>query len=200
MGNAADSEANRSNDPEQAAAIDARLAKALSHPTRAQILARLSEKEASPKELSDTIGEELPKVSYHCRKLLELKCIEVARIDHVRGARKTTYRGTMRMLLGDAVSKQLSRETRVGLSIAAFEEVVDRVKAAIEAGTFDRRHDRNLITMTMNLDSEGWSAVSEIVIDAYRRLTAVEAEAANRHPKSSEEIRTTVSLLSYESP
>jgi DNA-binding transcriptional ArsR family regulator len=200
MGKAALSVTKKKGPPERCAAIDARLAKALNHPTRARILALLNEKEASPKELSDALGEELSNVSYHCRELLKLECIEVARTEHVRGARKTTYRGTMRMLMEDAAWQRLSRESRSGISIAALGEVIERATDAIEAGTFDGRPDRHVITMKMNLDEEGWLAVSAIVADTYWRLCDVEAEATNRASEEGKEIRTTVSLLSYESP
>jgi hypothetical protein len=69
------------------------------------------------------------------------------------------------------------------------------------AARFDRHEDRHVITLKMNLDPQAWSAASEIVLDAWKRLEDVETEAANRRSTSGEDgIRTTVSLLSYESP
>jgi DNA-binding transcriptional ArsR family regulator len=201
MSEASDSGTPKRIGAERGPAIDARLAKALNHSTRARILALLHEKKASPKELSDALGEELSNVSYHCRELLKLKCIEVARREHVRGARKTTYRSTMRMLMEDSAWKRLSRETRSGISIAALGEVIERATDAIEAGTFDRQTDRHVITLKMNLDPEGWAAAADIIANAYRNLCDLETETANRLSSSGEDgIRTTVSLLSYESP
>jgi DNA-binding transcriptional ArsR family regulator len=186
---------------ERDATIDARLARALNHPLRARILALLNERPASPKELSEVLEVELANVSYHCRELHRLRCVEVAKREHVRGALKTTYRGTTRMMLDDTTWKQLSKETRGGISVAAVSEVIERASKALEAGTFDRREDRNVITIKMDLDEEGWKTVAELVNETYRRLADVEVEAANRAATSGEEpIRTTVSLLSYESP
>lgn len=200
MGESVDGGTTRAIGPRQDPAIDARLAKALNHPTRARILALLNEKEASPKELSDSLREELSNVSYHCRELLKLKCIEIARTEHVRGARKTTYRSTMRMLMEDSAWQRLSRETRSGISIAALGEVIERAADAIEAGTFDKKDDRHVITMKLNLDEEGWGSASRIVAEAYWKLSDLEAEVAARSSADRATIRATVSLLSYESP
>jgi DNA-binding transcriptional ArsR family regulator len=179
--------------------IDARLARALNHPLRVRILAVLNERAASPKELSDILGEELSNVSYHTRELFKLDCVEVAKREQVRGALKTTYRGTTRMMLDDDAWKKLSRETRNGISIAAVGEVIDRASSAIAANSFDARDDRHVITLKMDVDEAGWSDISGIVLDAHRRLDNVEVEAANRTPDPEKRFRVTVSLLSYES-
>lgn len=182
------------------ATIDARLARALNHPLRARILAVLNERTASPKELADLLGEKLSNVSYHTRELRDLDCIEVAGREQVRGAMKTTYRGITRMMLDNEAWEQLSAETRNGISIAAVEEVIEKATKSIATGKFDARKDRNVITLTMDVDEQGWADVSEAVVDAYERLSAVEAEAANRTPDPEKRFRVTVSLLSYESP
>jgi DNA-binding transcriptional ArsR family regulator len=71
---------------QQAGLVDPRLAKALSHPMRARILAILNERVASPNEIAAMIDERLPNVSYHVRALQELGCIELVRTAQRRGA------------------------------------------------------------------------------------------------------------------
>jgi DNA-binding transcriptional regulator GbsR (MarR family) len=61
-----------------------------------RILAALSEKEASPSELAEEMGESLGVVSYHTRILLELKCIELVRKTPRRGAVEHHYRAIER--------------------------------------------------------------------------------------------------------
>jgi DNA-binding transcriptional ArsR family regulator len=180
--------------------FDSRLARALNHPLRVRILAVLNERPASPKELAEILDEELSNVSYHTRELYRLDCIEVAKREQVRGAMKTTYRGTTRMMLDDDAWERLTKETRNGISIAAVGEVIERASTAIEADTFDARTDRHVITLKMDVDEQGWSEVSGIVLDAHRRLENVEVDAANRTPDPQNRVRITVSLLSYESP
>ncbi|MEA2677531.1 MAG: hypothetical protein QOJ81_1672 [Chloroflexota bacterium] len=69
---------------------------ALGHPLRARILAELDEHEASPKELSQALGEKLGNVSYHVRILAGLDLIELVRQTPRRGAVEHHYRSRPR--------------------------------------------------------------------------------------------------------
>lgn len=62
------------------------LAKGLSHPIRAQALAILVERIASPKEIADELQETLPNVSYHVRVLEELGLVELIEEAAIRGS------------------------------------------------------------------------------------------------------------------
>jgi hypothetical protein len=146
------------------------------------------------------MGEELSSVSYHTKELFKLDCIEVVDREQVRGATKTRYRATTRMFLGIQEWEKLSKETRVGISINALNEVIERAATAVEAGTFDRRTDRSLITMKLDVDEEAWTKIHAIVLDAYEQISEVEAESVNRATDDAEALRMTVSLLAYESP
>ena len=59
------------------ALVDQRVAKALSHPLRAHVLAILNERVASPNDMAEQLGEPLGNVSYHVKALVELDCIEL---------------------------------------------------------------------------------------------------------------------------
>jgi DNA-binding transcriptional ArsR family regulator len=76
--------------------LDERLAKALSHRLRVQILQRLTEHgAASPSELADVLEEPLGNISYHMRVLRELDCLEFVRTEPRRGALEHFYRATV---------------------------------------------------------------------------------------------------------
>lgn len=179
--------------------LDERIAKALNHPMRTEILAMLADKPMSASELSDVVEHwKLSSVSYHVRELLKYECVEVVEKEQVRGAMKTRYRATTRMLLDRQNWDHLDIETRNGISLNAVGEVIDRAANAIEADTFDKRTDRSVITLKMDVDEQAWTEASEIVREAYERISTVEADAANR--TTSDKFRMTVSLLAYESP
>jgi DNA-binding transcriptional ArsR family regulator len=180
--------------------LDGRLAHALSHPTRTEIIALLSDRVASPSELAKIMGVELSSVSYHTKELLKLGCVEVVDKEQVRGAMKTRYRATTRMLLDTKDWESLSKETRVGISINALNEVINRATGAVEAGTFDRRSNRSLVTMKLDADEQAWTRIQEIVRAAYEQISEVEEEVVNRSGEGAETFRMTVSLLAYESP
>jgi len=68
------------------------LAKALSHPLRAEALTILVQRTASPKEIADELDETLPNVSYHVRALEDLGLIELVEEEAIRGSVAHFYR------------------------------------------------------------------------------------------------------------
>lgn len=180
--------------------LDKLLARALSHPLRTEILRHLVDKPAAPSELVPILEAELSNVSYHFRQLLAYECIEPVKSERIRGAVKTWYRATTRMILSDQNWRKLNRSTRDGISVNAVNEAIELAKCAMEHGTFDNRIDRHVINLKMEVDEKGWSEVAAIVAAAYHRLMRVEAEAVNRTPEAEERFRATICLLSFESP
>lgn len=67
--------------------------KAMSHPLRSAVYGLIAESPKSPTEISRLVGEEdVPKVSYHCKKLVEYGCAELVDTRPVRGATEHFYR------------------------------------------------------------------------------------------------------------
>ena len=104
--------------------------KALAHPLRVRALAILTEREASPSELAEELGEPLGNVSYHVRLLHELELIELVKTTPRRGAIEHHYRArsdrhlrVLELALDDAGWEQLRAELRAlekrALKIAA---------------------------------------------------------------------------------
>jgi DNA-binding transcriptional ArsR family regulator len=180
--------------------LDKRFAQALNHPLRTEIIALLSDTCASPRELADMLDEPLSNVSYHTKELLKLKCVEVVDKEQVRGATKTRYRATTKMLLDNPDWERLGKTVRTGISINAMNEVTRRAADAIEAGTFDKRADRTLITMKFDVDEQGWEDANQALRIAYERIGEVEVEAALRKAEGASTFRMTASLLGYPSP
>lgn len=180
--------------------LDPRLARALSHPLRTEVLAILSDRCASPREMADILGEELSNVSYHTLELLKLGCIEVVDTEKVRGAVKTRYRATARVFLDHDDWDRLSKPTRIGISINAVNELIRRATDAISKGTFDKRKSRIIATFKMDADEQAWRDANAAVRAACERLSQIEEEAANRKAEGGKTFRMTASLLTFESP
>lgn len=180
--------------------LDAEVAYALNHPTRTEIIAVLNDRCASPSELSEILGIHLSSVSYHTRELRKLGWIEVVEQQQVRGAIKTKYRATAKMLLDTEHWERLSKTTRTGITINAVNEVIRRAGDAIERGTFDSRTDRSVITVKLDADDPAWQDIQAAVREAYERIEEIKAEAANRASHGAKTFRVTTSLLAYESP
>lgn len=77
-------------------AIDQRLARALSHPLRVRILEILSERVASPNDLSTELGVDLGHIAYHTRTLDRCGCLELVDTAQRRGATEHFYRAADR--------------------------------------------------------------------------------------------------------
>src|SRR5215210_2513885 len=124
--------------------VDPRIAKALSHPMRARILAILNERTASPNEISEIIDERLPNVSYHVRALLDLGTIELVDTAQRRGAIEHYYRALVRPFFSDRDWKKLPQSGRQAVSDVALQMIWADVSEAIKGGTFEARADRHL--------------------------------------------------------
>lgn len=181
--------------------VDPRIAKALSHPMRARILAILNERVASPNEIAETIGERLPNVSYHVRALLDLGCIELVDTAQRRGAIEHYYRAVVRPFFSDSDWRRIPRNGRQAISDTLLKAIWDDVSGAIEAGTFDSRADRNLAHSPMVLDDKGWSELADLLARTLRDVEKIESRSARRLKKSKDGgVPTSLVLMQFETP
>jgi DNA-binding transcriptional ArsR family regulator len=181
--------------------METRIARALNHPVRAEILAALNEGPAAPSDIADRWPDRtLANISYHFRTLHELELAEPIEAEHVRGTVKTTYRGTARMMLDNEEWPKLSDTAKNGLTLFAFSAVLERARVAMAAGTFDARDDRHLSTTSLRVDEAGWGRIVQICDSALAEVMEIESECAERAKKHDERFKSTISLLYYESP
>lgn len=103
------------------------LARALSHPLRAQALAILVERTASPKEIADELDETLPNVSYHVRALEDLGLIELVEEEPVRGSVAHFYRAEQ------DISDQAWNWSTLLLDEEGWRKVIEIQSRALEA-------------------------------------------------------------------
>jgi DNA-binding transcriptional ArsR family regulator len=161
---------------------DPRLAKALAHPLRLEILRRLGDRTASPSEIAAEIGAPLTNVSYHVRKLRALGLIKLVRKTPKRGVIEHYYSAQSRRAVTDeawAATPAIVKQALVGPT--AERGVSDMAKAARDGG-FDRR-DAHLSTTRMKLDEAGWKEAAEILLKAFRDLETIEVAARERLDK-----------------
>lgn len=180
--------------------VDPRIAKALSHPMRAQILLILNERVASPNEIAETIEERLPNVSYHVRALLDLGCIELVDTAQRRGAIEHYYRAVVRPFFSDSDWKRIPRSGRQAISDTLLRDVWEDVSNAIEAGKFDSRPDRFLTHTPVVVDEQGWSELAKVMARTLSEVQKIESQSARRLKKSEDEgVPTKVVLMQFES-
>lgn len=197
---------------EGAGALDDRLAKALAHPLRVEILTEAAKGPLSPREFSDlklrrvpAIGDEkqwsVSGVSYHFRRLLELDCLEVVRETPKRGALEHHYIATTRAFYGDIDWESLPEAVNDSMNLAILRTLNEQILGAIEAETFDSRPNNHFTWTAVKLDEAGWDQMMGKLKLVYEELRDEEVAAEGRMRESGEDaIHATVALAGFESP
>jgi DNA-binding transcriptional ArsR family regulator len=170
-----------------ASAVDSRLAKALAHPLRVQLLAALNEGVASPNELSKKLDEPLTNVSYHVRMLHDLGTIELVETEPRRGALEHYYRAIVRPFFADREWKKLPRNARGSISDAVLQLVWEDASEAIKSGIFDEHEDRHLSRTVLQVDDEGWEELNGLLVDLVDRAMQIQADSVARASKDDDD-------------
>jgi DNA-binding transcriptional ArsR family regulator len=159
--------------------VDERLAKALSHRLRVQILQRLEEAgEASPKELAQALGQPVGNVSYHVRILRGLDCVELVRTEPRRGALAHFYRATVSPWLDDEQWAGLPAAFRRETLSRTLSEIVEQASTASREGGFDGP-EAHVSRVVFTVDPEGLAQITALLdktLEAVHRIAA----ASNR--------------------
>jgi len=163
--------------------VDSRLAKALAHPLRVQLLAALNEGVASPNELAKKLGEPLTNVSYHVRMLHDLGTIELVDTEPRRGALEHYYRAVVRPFFGERDWKRLPKNARGSISDAVLQLVWEDAAEAIKGGLFDERDDRHLSRSVFAVDERGWEELRDLLAETLERAMQIQADSASRASK-----------------
>ncbi len=181
--------------------VNQALVKSLAHELRAEILAILNERMASPNELAKELGEGLSQVSYHVKVLKDYKVITLVKTEPRRGAVEHYYRATSRAFLTDRDWHELPESVRVGMSADLFQAIVDDVVASMEDETFDDREDRHLSWTPLMLDEQAWTSLQKLLGSTLEQALKLNAEAAKRLAKSGEQgISASLAMSAYEVP
>jgi DNA-binding transcriptional ArsR family regulator len=161
----------------QRGAVDAAMAKVLSHPLRQDILSMLNDQVASPRGISEVLGEPLANVAYHVRTLLKGKLIELVRTEQRRGAVEHYYRALQRPVFSDSDLANMPITVRRAAFDRAIRRSLEDIHRAGEAGGFDH-HETHVSRTTLALDEDGWSKVSALLVETYERVLEIQAESA----------------------
>lgn len=181
--------------------VNQALVKSLAHELRAEILAILNERMASPNELAKELDEGLSQVSYHVKVLKDYEVIRLVKTEPRRGAVEHYYRATSRAFLTDRDWHELPETVREGMSADLFQAVIDDAVAAMEEGTFDEREDRHLSWTPLQLDEQAWKDLRNVLDSTLKQVLKIGGEATKRLAKSGEPgFSGSVSILGYEVP
>jgi DNA-binding transcriptional ArsR family regulator len=179
---------------------DPRYVKAMSHPVRVRIMAMLSERKASPNELSQWLGTTLGATAYHVRTLHKLGLIELVDETRVRGAVEHHYKAKARPKASTenwSKASPVAKQAAVGSQLKMLE---DHTSTSAAAGGFDRA-GALIERITARVDDKGWAALETEARKFLERVAKIEADAGKRLAKADGDggIDAGVVVLSFES-
>ena len=180
---------------------DPRLAKALAHPLRLEILRHLGDRTASPSEIATEIGAPLTNVSYHVRKLRSLGLIKLVKKTPKRGVIEHYYSANPRRAVSDEAWAQTPPIVKQALLDPLLASLTAELAQAASSGGFERG-DMHVSTQHIKLDEKGWRAISKVLKGALDAIEKIEAEAGARlegDPKA-ESLATTAAIVLFETP
>jgi hypothetical protein len=178
--------------------LDRRLARALNHPLRSEILVALQDRVASPNELHRTLKAPLSNVAYHTRVLHKLECVELVATKPRRGSTEHFYKASKLAFLDDESWLLLDAETRSAISTSTVRESYELVKEALLQGTFDKRQERQALNHKMSLDEQGWEEFRQAGIQWFESLRDINSQCASRTPDPRDRFPVVGTLLGYE--
>jgi DNA-binding transcriptional ArsR family regulator len=161
--------------------VDQGFVKSLAHELRAEILMILTERMASPNELSRILDEELSQVSYHVKILKDYGRIKLVKTEPRRGAVEHYYRATSDTLLPAKVwrgAKGLGTVIGGGLASDLFDDLAEAVGAQKLT-----EEDSHIHRMPLLLDAEGRENVSAIIERAAQEVEKEQRESSSRVTK-----------------
>lgn len=162
------------------------LAKALSHPVREEALSILTEREASPTQISRELGED---ASYHVKRLEELGCVELVREEQVKGAGaiEKFYKSVARPLVDVDEFAAMHPAAAHHFAWRAASKPITQFAAAVEGGLLEDV-ETTWVTQTPHLlDAEGIEEMSALHRETYERAHEIQARSDGRRVTSGEE-------------
>jgi len=185
--------------------LDEKLAKAMGHPVRAQIISYLERNGvSSPTEMAKAglAEEKLPNVAYHVRILEEYGCVELVEEEPVRGSTAHYYRATTRMLLDIDAWRKLNKSTKKAVSIVAVQETIEGVSEAMEQDTFDSFDERNIMNLRRQVDKKGFLVAAQKMHEFMEWFDELEEECFKRNQSGDADqlFPMSVNMLLYEAP
>jgi DNA-binding transcriptional ArsR family regulator len=181
--------------------VDARFAKAISHPLRVRIMAELHRGPMSPAEYAAKFGGALENVAYHFRTLLQCDCVRVVAERPRRGATEHFYENTQWALFSEEEFSRLPPAVRGSFSASILTAFMDQAAEALLTNKLDSHDSRHLTWQRLQLDEEGFAEVMGRLDELFEWLPVAQMAARERMKKSGEKpLATTVGMFGFESP
>jgi DNA-binding transcriptional ArsR family regulator len=166
-----------------AAGLDTRLAKALSHPLRQRLLMAYTNREVSPSQVARELDESLGDVAYHTKRLVEHGCVELVRAVRGRGGVKHFYRAAVKYEVTDRQFGMLSPSLRRSVAEPVLAQILEDVAGAGAAGALGD-DDVHISRIRLDLDEAGWAELSRLLEEVVDRAQELNRSGDGGRPSS----------------
>jgi DNA-binding transcriptional ArsR family regulator len=173
---------------------DPRVAKALAHPLRLEILRVLGDRTSSPSEIAAEIGAPLTNVSYHVRKLRSLGLIKLVRKTPKRGVVEHYYSAKPRRTVTDEAWGGTPAIVKEALMAPVTESAAALMVQAAGSGGYDRP-EAHFSRQEIKVDERGWRELAKVLAKALDDIERVELAAAARLKAGGSEPIVAASLI-----
>jgi hypothetical protein len=182
-----------------------RMSKVFADPLRVKILSECHLRAISPRGFFEEFGGvSLDRISLAFDVLAQYDWIREAEPESGKApadAADRLYRAIDTAIFEEKEVGELPGPMKTLVSGRIFEDITQRVKEALEAGTLEARSDQHFTWTPLALDRRGWETVISRVDAVFYALAQEQADADARMAESGEEpIPMTVALLAFESP
>jgi DNA-binding transcriptional ArsR family regulator len=160
--------------------------KALGYPLRHTIFRIISERVASPVEISREIDEPVSNISHHMRVLVDLRFAEEVDSQPRRGATEHFYRAIAKPWIDTSDWDGMPEGARKTFMGEAVEMILTDASRALIAGTMGEDSNFVLGRDRPTFDEQGYTEARELVDETLLKLAEIEKESTNRRAKSGE--------------
>lgn len=183
-------------------AIDPDVAVVIKDPLRVHIVSQAFQRLISPSEFAKEFDCPLWKAAYNFSELEKHGFLEHVKSVPVRGSLKHMYRATKRAYISSQDWRLVAPTVQPGIAGAALRDLTNRVKDALELGTFCARADAYLLWTPLTLDEKAWKDFVGMMAWAYDEAKNLEVESIARESdeKSEGSFPATFILAGFESP
>ena len=180
--------------------IDPRLAKALEHPTRIEILSILQDGPSSPTRIQRELDHvSLNLVSHHMKVLKELGFVELLETVSKRGAKEHIYRLARSPIINDEVWDELTPKMRLPITATILRMISDDLARSLGARLFDELPDVHLSRSPLKLDRKGWVEAVNLLEQTLDEVIAIGKRSTERL-ETSDETPTAVTVAIMQFP
>jgi DNA-binding transcriptional ArsR family regulator len=164
---------------------------AMAHPLRRKAWIILHDREASPKEIADQLGERTDTVSHHVKRLVRLGCAELVRTEGVRGSTiRHVYKALEPVLIDvadwDLLVAQNPPFARHFLC-GCMQAEIDDFRASVTAGVLGS-DARWIITRTPAVvDDQGLDDALTLIRETEEKFAGIVQESAARRSGTGED-------------